>query len=285
MPELGHQVGERGHDPARRLVDHLGRARLVLQVLQGHRVADLHRDLRAREQMGLLRIGVQQVVRAPLPDGDHRAAGLERDARGSGLADHRPEVGVAGQRALGIHHDALTGPDRRDRCIEGALGVAAQALDRDLPGSGEERREGAVLEQPGLREVARHPAVVVDEVRGRERVDVGDVVEHQDAAPGRRDLLAVDPGALRRGDQHRLEDRHGQVERPAALLLQGSHRSDRHVVPPVGTRTIRWVAPAPAPASGSGYSVSHRSRRPTTPPRTSLTGSRRWSPRSSSCCR
>ena len=83
---------------------------------------------------GLLRVGRQDLLGTPLPDRDHRAAGGERDPGGTGLALHRPQVGVAGQRALGIDHDALAAPIARDRSVVGTDGVAAQPLDRDLAG-------------------------------------------------------------------------------------------------------------------------------------------------------
>ena len=134
----------------------------------------------------------QQLLRAPLPDRDHRAAGRQRDPGRTGLAGHRPQVGVTGERALGVDDDALAG--RAPRRTAASNAPTASRLSRSTGIWPAERRKSPsslVLEQPGLREVARQPAVVVDEVRGRQRVDVRDVVDHHDAA--RRS-----PGSCRR---------------------------------------------------------------------------------------
>ena len=226
------------------------------EVLEGHRVADLHRDLGARHEVRPLGVGVEQLVGSPLPHRDHRAPRLEGDPGGAGLADHRPQVGVAGQRALGIDHDALARLDRRDGGVEGTLGVLGEPLDRDLPGRAQEEAERAVLEEARLGEVPRHPSVVVDDVRGGERVDVRDVVEDQDAATGRRDLLAVDPRTTGGGEQAGLEDGHRQADGPPALLLLRAHGSHRHLASSTLSCTGR---PAPAPVCG-GQATRSRPR-------------------------
>ena len=156
---------------------------------------------------GFLAYGASSSLRAPLADRDHRAAGLERDPGGAGLARHRPQVGVAGDRALGVDHDALALARPRPRRRRRRPRRCGEPLDRDLAGRAQEVAEHLVLEQARLREVARQPAVVVDEVGGGQRVDVRDVVERDDAAAGGRDLLAVAPLGLGGDQEERLEDR------------------------------------------------------------------------------
>ena len=81
---------------------------------------------------GSLRVRRQQLVRAPLPDRDHRAAGGQGDARRAGLAGHRPQVGIAGERALGVDHHALAGLDGGHGGVVGAHRLLARPEDRDL---------------------------------------------------------------------------------------------------------------------------------------------------------
>ena len=111
------------------------RARQGHQVVERHGRPGQHRDVLARERVRRLGVRRQQLLRAPLPDRDHRAPGLQGDPGGTGLAGHRPQVGVAGQRALGVDHDALAGAHRGDRGVVRALGVPAQPLDGDLAGA------------------------------------------------------------------------------------------------------------------------------------------------------
>ena len=125
-----------------------GRVRLRRQVAEVHRVAGLHRDVLARAQVRLLRVGRQDLLRTPLPDRDHRAPRVQRDPRRTGLALHRPQVGIAGEGALGVDDDALAGAHRADRCVEGPGSVAAQPLDRDLAGGMEEATQRLVGEEP-----------------------------------------------------------------------------------------------------------------------------------------
>ncbi len=218
--DLLDQHGERGHDPVGGGVDHLLGAGQLDEVVEGYGRPGEHLDVLAGEGVRRLRVRRQQLVCPPLPDRDHRTPGLQGDARGAGLAGHRPQVRVTRQRALRVDDDALAGTHGGDGGVVRALGVAAQPLDGDLAGAAEELAEGLVLEEAGLREVPRQPAVVVEEVRGRQRVEVRDVVEHHDAATGGRDVLAATPRAPRRGQQRRLDDGHGQVVRPASRLLQ-----------------------------------------------------------------
>ena len=61
---------------------------------------------------------------------------VERQARRTGLAAHRPQVGVAGERALGVDDDAAALVDElaaRRRAGRAAL-RRRRALHRDLPG-------------------------------------------------------------------------------------------------------------------------------------------------------
>ena len=220
---------DRGQDPVGRLPDHLGGQLLLAQVLEVDGFADRHRDLRAGHQVRSLGVRRQQLLRAPLPHGQDRSAGLETDPRGTGLAGHRPHVGVAGDGALGVDHDALTATDGlhgggvRD-------GAPALALDGDLAGGGEEAPQESVLEEAGLREVARQPTVVVDDVGGRERVEVGDVVHRQDAATAGRDPLAVSPVVGRRRQEQGLDDADAEGEGPPSSLLQVPHCHPRRLL-------------------------------------------------------
>ena len=54
---------------------------LTTEVVERDRVTGLHRDVLAREQPGHLLVRRQQLLRAPLTDGDHGAAGRQRDPR------------------------------------------------------------------------------------------------------------------------------------------------------------------------------------------------------------
>ena len=67
----------------------------------------------------------EDLLRAPLRHGDERAPGGQRDPRGAGLADHRPQVGIAGQGALG--------EDRRRTCPPRPPSTAARKASAACP--------------------------------------------------------------------------------------------------------------------------------------------------------
>ena len=202
-------------------------------------IADLHGDQLAREQVRLLRVRRQHLLRTPLPDRDHRGAGGERDPGGAGLADHRPQVRVAGDRALRVDHDALARPHRSDRGVVGTDGVLRRAVDGDLAGGAQEEAEQLVLEQPGLGQVARDPPVVPHDVRHDERVDLGDVVDDEQEPALGRDLLAVDPPVLRGRQQDRLHDGDARSPTPSRACPPGD---------------------LPAPSRATGYCPVRRPR-------------------------
>ena len=218
--QLLDQRGDRSHDPVGRLVQHLGGHRLVHQVAQVDRVADLVGGGLAREQVRPLGVRRQQVLHPPLPDRDHRAPRCERDPGGAGLATHRPAVGVLRDRALGIDPDALPMLDRLDRSVERRDRPLAHPRHGDLLGVLDDVLDHRRAEQRVLGEVADQPPVVVEEQPEGHRVQVRDVVDHHHAATGGRDLLAVAPVAFGQRHQRRLEDADDGRERPATLLAQ-----------------------------------------------------------------
>ncbi len=89
-------------------------------------------DRLAGEGVEALAVAGQHPVRAPLPDRDDGSTGLQRDPRRTGLAAHRPHVGVTRQRPLGEHRDQLPRADRRHRRAEGLGGITGVAVHGDL---------------------------------------------------------------------------------------------------------------------------------------------------------
>ena len=133
--------------------------------------------------------------------------------------------------------DALALLHRGDGGAERLRRVSGLAVDRDLPGAAQDAADDRDREHLRLAEEARQPAVVVDEVRERHRVDLRDVVADEDAAAGLRDVLRAAPVAL--GQQHQRPPQHERAERerPSLLLLRnsprhpGSHHADQS--PPI----------------------------------------------------
>ena len=83
---------------------------------------------------------VHDLLRAPLPDRDHRAAGLQGDPGGAGLGRHRPQVRVAGDRALGVDDHGLADLDRVGLPQPARRPTAGRlALDRDLSAGPQDR--------------------------------------------------------------------------------------------------------------------------------------------------
>ena len=128
------QRGDRGHDPVGRLVHDrrasagwsrrssrsTGSPTFIVIVLRGNR-------------SGFFAYGARISCAPHCADRDHRAAGLERDPRGAGLAGHRPQVGVAGD-ACPRGRPRRTRPRRTaaTAASKAPTALRAQPLDRDL---------------------------------------------------------------------------------------------------------------------------------------------------------
>ena len=125
--------GDGRHDALGRLAQGRGVQRAPVEVVEVDRRAGDDRHLLARERLEDLLVLAEEVLRSPLGDRDHRRLRGEREPRDAGLADHRPQVRVAGERALGEDRDALAVRDRLDR---GPQGVARPARCCGRPGSG-----------------------------------------------------------------------------------------------------------------------------------------------------
>ena len=169
---------------------------------------------------GRLRVRRQDLLRPPLRHRDHRGAGLQRDPGGTGLADHRPQLGVAGQRGLRVDGDALPRPHRGHRRRERLRRVGRLAVDRDLLGAAQHPPDEEEPEEHLLAEEPRQPPVVVEEVREGQRVDVRDVVGDDHEAAVGRDVLGPAPVAAGQDRQQRPEDDDGEpvpeADRPVA---------------------------------------------------------------------
>ena len=135
----------------------------------------------------LLGARVEDLLRAPLRDRDHRRAGDSASRADAGLAAHRPEVGLLGRGALRIDdHDAARPgaprPARRAtsprRPCPGRTGICRACAGTARP---PERPNRLAL----ARNRGQRPASV-DEVRDDQRVDVGHVVGRDDHPAGRR---------------------------------------------------------------------------------------------------
>src|SRR5690606_20657639 len=113
-----------------------------------------------------------QLLDAPLRHGDHGGARGQGDTGGAGLADHRPQAGIAGDRPLGVDDDELAGAHGVHGCGERTGRARGHAGDRDLTGGADDPTGGRDVEDLRLREVAGKATVVVDEVREGQRVDV-----------------------------------------------------------------------------------------------------------------
>ena len=251
-PDALQQAGDVGHDPRGGLVQQLLGDRLTAQVVQLDRRPgpDVHHGPREDPRPPLVR--GHDVVGAPLGARDDRAPGLQGDPGGAGLAAHGPQTGVAGQRPLGVDHDALPRAHRGDGRAQRVDRVRLAAVDRDLPGPPDDPTPDRDSEDRLLAQEPRPPPVGVQEVRIGERVEVAHVVHHGHEAAGRRQVLGALPVALGEEHEQRLQDDHREEVPPASARTSRRHWVGRgHVGLLLGHRPV-----GAATRCGQGHSLS-----------------------------
>ena len=131
-------------------------------------------DLHAAAQRPELELAVarEDGLRAPVRHRDERDVAGQREPDGTGLAAHRPQVGVARERALGVDDDSAAVLDERlgrlERLPSGCRG--RRARDRNHAGDPQDPAEHRHAEEALLRHEARR-AARPSTPRGRRRAD------------------------------------------------------------------------------------------------------------------
>ena len=125
-----------------------------------------------------------------------------------GLGLHRPLLGVAGHRSLGVEDHARAVPESLLGVAQHQSRVGLATVDRQLAELGDDRAEHLDLEERGLGEEDRVPPGVIAEQRQREHVGVGEVIRSDDhaAAVGYEVLLAVPVELHQRADAGSQDD-------------------------------------------------------------------------------
>ena len=218
--DLLQQGGDRIEQAVRRLAQHLTRQRAALQVRQVHRRPGPHVHRLAGQQPGPVGVRREQLLGTPLRHRDQGAPGGQRDARGTGLAGHRPQVRVTGQGALREDRHALALVHRVHRGTEGLGRLAGAAVDGDLLGVGEHPAEHGDAEDAVLGEEERRVAVVVEEVREGDRVGVRQVVGAHDEPAGAREVLGSAPVAAGQGLHHQPQQGRDEPVGPRQLPIR-----------------------------------------------------------------
>ena len=225
----------------------VGADRPVAQLVQLDRVTDQEPQRLAGQQLREVDLpAVHQLLGAPLPDRDHRTPGPQGDPGGAGLAGHRPQVGVAGDRALRVDHHRLALVHGLDRGQQRVGRLGGLALHRDLTARAQDPADHRDAEQGRLGQEPRPAPGEGQELSERERVGVGDVVDHEDHAAGLRDLVLGPPVPPGQRPDQRVEHRDDREDRaPSRLpvdLGQGPRRRPRDR--PVGHPHLRVLVPA-----------------------------------------
>ena len=211
---------------------------------------DLHRR-RGRAGAARLPYGASRSCGPHAAIGQHRAPGLQRDAGGAGLAGHRPQVRVAGQRALGVDDDALAARARRRprrgrrRRPPGTRGRPGSAWPRAAPAG--RRRRRTATPWPGTAAAgrcrtgsARRPAgrrARCGWARRRRRRSAGRFSVPRPVAPGDR-------------DQHRAEHEGGE----GGTRAPACERATRRGPPVVRRRPSAAERRPPSPTADAAVS-------------------------------
>ncbi len=198
---------------------------------------------------------------SPLSNRYDGAPGLPPHSSRAGLAHHRPEPGVSGQRPFGVDHHALPSTHRVNGGRKGRTGVFALSLDGDLTCCVQQAAEHRNIKELGLPQKARTTASVIDEVSDRQRVRVRDVVGDHNAATTGRDVLLAVPFAPAHRPQGRAQNcarhrvgRTGAATASTDTPLQDSPRPNCSslVLPPCGVEDcgLRGCGLRGLPAAG-----------------------------------
>ena len=179
-------------------------------------------------------------------DGDVRAQ--QHEPRDTGLALHRPLVGVLGDRALGVDDDRLALLERRHRLAQRLGRVGRAAIDGDLLGAAHDLAEPEYVEHAGLDQESRDASGLPHEARHQHGVDDRDVVDRDDDAArrGRRDAVEVAPADAEQQCVERVQDRRrtSRIQNPAfglcSLLMSSSRRLRSVGSVPVIRRRTTW---------------------------------------------
>ncbi len=136
----------------------------------------------AWDQAQLLLVRSDNFGGTPLSHGNHWTAGCQCDARRSGLAGHRPQAGILGDRSLGVDHHALPCIDSGDRITHCSHGLARFPVNGDLACAADDRSRDRNPEHRFLGKETGRTIVVPQNVRDDERIEPGDVVDSDDDA-------------------------------------------------------------------------------------------------------
>ena len=137
-------------------------------------------------------IAREDLVRSPVRHRHHGDTAFERHPRGTGVALHRPQLGIPGQRALGVDDDGSALVHHFLGDLQRAVGARRRAFHRDLLGGAQHEPQHGHLEESGLGQEVRHPLLVVEHVPHNQGVDFGAVIGCCDEAAGGK-LLQAEP--------------------------------------------------------------------------------------------
>ena len=213
--------------------------RQVVEVVEPHRRTGVHPHRPAREQPHAAGVRGEDLVGSPRRDRHDRAARLEGHARGPGLAAHRPEVGVAGQRALGVDRDAScrpaprrppSGRRRPPGPTHGARGSGRPCARSTRPrGCGTPRPcRGTAASSRGRRGSAR--------TRTGRGTSSGSCTTTKPPSGGR--CSAPRPPAVGEDHEQRSQDGDDEAVREGPGVVRGG----RHALPSMGRVTALWSA-------------------------------------------
>ena len=201
----------------------------------------------------------KHVLRSPLDDRDHRAAGRVPDPGSTGLAHHGPQLGIPRQRTLGIHDNALPPAHGVHRSCQRRSSVLAFPLHRDLPHLAKQMTGHGDIKELSLPEEARVAPRVIEEVGEGQRIGMREMVGHHDAATVTRQMVLPLPPSTGQSSEGGPEQRSGRRVRDARLPpALHSHPCPVSLL----RRAARWtVREQLSLVSPRGHAVSRTPRR------------------------
>lgn len=212
--KLLEQQHDRAHDCSGCRPENIGAQLLSGEALQVDGIAgtDPHQSTGQQSRNSLA--GRENLLRAPLGNGNDGAAGGQADAGSTRLACHRPQVPVARERCFWVDDHALSGVDRLDGRPQGSTGVDGVAIDGDLSSRVGKPANDGNLEELRLAQKSRGASGGIHEVSQRQRVEMRQVVADQKAPSHRGDVLLTAPFASGQNSEQRPDDAARQPIRP-----------------------------------------------------------------------